>query len=34
MLYFPFTPCSAHHSPNSRTKASGISRGQVFQGFL
>jgi hypothetical protein len=34
MLNLPFTPCSAHHVPNSRTKASGISRGQLFQGFL
>ena len=32
-LYFPLTPCSWHHSPNFRTKASGISRGKVFQGW-
>ena len=31
MLYLPFTPCSAHHSPNLRTKESGISAGQSFQ---
>ena len=27
-------PCCAHHSPNRRTNASGISRGSVFQGCV
>ena len=32
-LYFPLIPRSAHHSPNRRTNASGISRGRVFHGW-
>ncbi len=33
-LNLPFTPSAAHHWPNSRRNASGISAGQLFQGFL
>src|SRR5262245_3063625 len=32
--YFPLIPRSRHHAPNSRTKASGISRGSFFQSCL
>jgi hypothetical protein len=32
MLYFPLIPRSRHQAANFRTNASGISRGNVFQG--